>query len=78
MGDNYWIKLFSKVMADAYFEVCRRMSSISLAKHSTGNSGDHGRSFSRLLRTLFGLIEGGTDNSHFRYPPELRPLALAV
>ena len=36
MGDNYWIKLFSKVMADAYFEFCRRMSSISLAKHSTG------------------------------------------
>ena len=78
MDDNYWIKLFSKVMADAYFEFCRRMSSISLAKHSTGTSGDHGRSFSRLLRTLFGLIEGRTDNSHFRYLPRLRPLALAV
>ena len=78
MGDNYWIKLFSKVMAYAYFKFCRRMSLISLAKHSTGTSGDHGRSFSRLLRTLFGLIEGRTDNSHFRYLPRLRPLALAV
>ncbi len=79
MGKNYWNRLYGKRTANAYLlRFCVRISSISLAKHSTGTSGDQGSSFLRLSRTLFGLIEGITDNSQLRYLPGLRPLNLAV
>lgn len=53
-------------------------SSRSLAKQSSGTSGDQGRSLLRFSRLLFGLIDGISDNNHFRYRPGQSPLALAV
>ena len=79
MDQNYSSKLYSKRKANDYLSrFCVRISSRSLAKQSAGTSGDHGSSFLRLSRLLFGLTDGITDNNQFRYLPGLRPLTLAV
>ena len=79
MDQKYSSKLYSKRKANDYLSrFCVRISSRSLAKQSAGTSGDHGSSFLRLSRLLFGLTDGITDNNQFRYLPGLRPLTLAV
>ena len=79
MDQKYSSKLYSKRKANDYLSrFCVRISSRSLAKQSAGTSGDHGSSFLRLSRLLFGLTDGITDNNHFRYLPGFRPLTLAV
>ena len=79
MDQKYSSKLYSKRKANDYLSrFCVRISSRSLAKKSAGTSGDHGSSFLRLSRLLFGLTDGITDNNHFRYLPGFRPLTLAV
>ena len=79
MDQKYSSKLYSKRKANDYLSrFCVRISSGSLAKQSAGTSGDHGSSFLRLSRLLFGLTDGITDNNQFRYLPGLRPLTLAV